>query len=632
MKLPQVVQSVFEKFPVHEVMRHVKQVTDFDRPQGSVGLEQAASYVAKEAINMGLTDVEILKLPVDGNSHWWTFKAPTAWSPVYASLSIDNLDEKLVAYPDIPCSLAVRSQNTPNTGVKAPIVEWTCNLHDSAMAEHIVVIPKGADLPIALTQIENSKAIGFVTDATYYFDELNSEWWIGRLELPSNTRMFGFCVSSEAMNKIRQAKRLKAIVKTKSSTYTPAVTARVKGSNDREVLLLAHLCHTGPAANDNASGVAALLGIGQVLQSIMLTKPYYSIRFLFAPEFVGSAAYLYECIVKHSYRLPLAAINLDMVGENQHLCGGPLILERVPEHVPSYLSALAEFCLNHVPRGSHSYSGAVEVDVWHWIVTPFAGGSDHSLFADRSVSRPAIQIGHWPDKFNHTSADTLDKVDPQEIRRAASVAGALTLFLANISELEAPITENIVAQWGASRISEAIAMALNPKPFDPNFIAGTTSSEISGLVAHVTEYAIECVASLSELFEKCGHDRRQILMNWLYDVGQIYERTIAHLPLPTKVIEDYKLQRDWKGPFNLRGMIRNLDHDDRLWIEQCLRQDKKMYTIMLAIALAIDGSTGRTDVLRKAAYSSQLCISKNFGNRFIDLMINAGWVSQKVFG
>jgi len=63
-----------------------------------------------------------------------------------------------------------------------------------------------------------------------------------------------------------------------------------------EVLVVAHLCHPQPSANDNASGAAAALEAARVLQTLIagghLPPPRRSIRFLWLPEFTGSQAYL----------------------------------------------------------------------------------------------------------------------------------------------------------------------------------------------------------------------------------------------------------------------------------------------------------------------------------------------------
>jgi hypothetical protein len=69
--------------------------------------------------------------------------------------------------------------------------------------------------------------------------------------------------------------------------------------------------------------------------------------------------------------------------------------------------------------------------------TPFSGGSDHYILADPSVGVPCPMIIQWPDKFYHTSLDTLDKVDPASLHRAGVLAATYAYFLANAAAAQA---------------------------------------------------------------------------------------------------------------------------------------------------------------------------------------------------
>jgi aminopeptidase YwaD len=63
-------------------------------------------------------------------------------------------------------------------------------------------------------------------------------------------------------------------------------------------------------------------------------------------------------------------------------------------------------------------------------VTPFSGGSDHYILSDPSVGVPTPMLIQWPDKFYHTSEDTLDKVDPAMLARIGVLATTYAYFLA----------------------------------------------------------------------------------------------------------------------------------------------------------------------------------------------------------
>ena len=123
-----------------------------------------------------------------------------------------------------------------------------------------------------------------------------------------------------------------------------AVLATIPGTGKGAVLGMAHLCHPQGFANDNASGAACLLEtaltLRRLIQSGQLPPPARTIFFLWVPEMTGTYAWLSV----HESLLPriVAAINLDMVGEDQAATGSVLLLERPPEAMASFAPDLLE--------------------------------------------------------------------------------------------------------------------------------------------------------------------------------------------------------------------------------------------------------------------------------------------------
>src|SRR5439155_1631772 len=79
---------------------------------------------------------------------------------------------------------------------------------------------------------------------------------------------------------------------------------------------------------------------------------------------------------------------------------------------------------------ARNLAGTSGYALFKWAVTPFSGGSDHYLFADPAVGIPCPMVIQWPAKFYHTNADTIDKVDPAMLRRAAIMASAYAYAVA----------------------------------------------------------------------------------------------------------------------------------------------------------------------------------------------------------
>ena len=338
MRLQHLVDECFDAFDAEVAMADVKALCEFDRYQASAGLQAAAEYVADRA---PLRDVEILQYPADGMQRWWTFRGPPSWTPHKASIQIG--ETQIVQYPEQPYALGAYSAACDRT---VRVVE------DGDVTDALVLTPTQSPAELA-----RRGAFGFVALA-------------GRVELPPGSPLVAFCVDEQQLAVLRNATAATVKVELGEPVDMPVVTGVLPGSGP-ELLLTAHLCHPRPSANDNASGVAALLAVAAMLRRTA-GKP---VRFVWGPEFVGTAAFMQNSN-------PVIGINVDMAGEEQALCGGPLVIERSPDERPSYVTALAERVAALMP-GTRSYSGAVPCDVWGWQV-----GTARRCVGSRAVPVP----------------------------------------------------------------------------------------------------------------------------------------------------------------------------------------------------------------------------------------------------
>jgi len=217
------------------------------------------------------------------------------------------------------------------------------------------------------------------------------------------------------------------------------VTAAIPGETDEEVLLVAHLCHPQPSANDNASGVATaletLITLHALIQQGTLARPRRGIRLLLPPEFTGTYAYL-ATQGANVHRI-IAALNVDMVGEDQDKTGSTFLLEHSPGAAPTFADDLALAIRDALSTGQTGYDGRGDFPGFRHGAIPFSGGSDHAVLADPMVGIPTVMIIQWPDRFYHTNADTPDKVSPASLGRAGILAGTYAYTLANAGQTEA---------------------------------------------------------------------------------------------------------------------------------------------------------------------------------------------------
>ncbi|GII85585.1 hypothetical protein Ssi03_35750 [Sphaerisporangium siamense] len=601
-------------FDTAAAMADVAAVCASDRYQASSGIVAAAGHVAARAEEAGLREVRLHHFPADGARRWWTFRAPASWTPVRAELSGPSSLVRsegplhasegfslpggwfpLARYPDEPFVLAAHSAATGPDGVELPVVRIGAGPLRGALAVHD---DPSVPLPLALELAQREGATGLVTD------QVSANGGVGRVELRGGAPLFAFSLPRGRAAVLVAAGRARVTVDVREDASMPLVTGLIPGEEADEVLLYAHLCHPMPSANDNATGVAALLAAARMLAG---TRPRRGVRFVWAPEFTGMAAYLHDV----ARVVPMAAVNVDMAGEDQRLCGGPLIVERAPDHLPGFVSALAEHAAALLPQAARSYTGAVACDTWAWRATPFVGASDHALLADRSIACPAVALGHWPDRFNHSSADTLDKVDPAELRRTTTLAAAIAATLATATPADRPELESIALRWAAARLLDRLP--------------GGPSTPGEDGVRHRTRVAVAAVEWVDVI---CGDQGGDGPRRW---VEGLAGHVAALLPDDTPAPAGGRVPvRRWDGPFNLRGLAEDADRDGEEWIGARLTADRaRGYALMVALAHGIDGARDREAVRRYAEAATELPVDEDFARRFLDILLEAGWAAER---
>ena len=684
MRLAGLVEAVHGAFDVPAAMADVAAICEHDRYQASAGIHAAAAYVADRAADAGLVDVEILHFLADGARRWWTFAAPMPWTPRRASLHLDGVP--ILHYPDQPYALAANSAPTPPRRLR--LVRWSAAHRPDPSAA--IVVLHDTHLPSVLAELVSRGAAGVVTDPlatpahprpviTGSVDSgcgeetaadssgdhaaeagATAARWrgqVGRIELPGGCPLFAFSVTGEQLDVLcRAAERgasahVDVDVDQDAGTF-PVVTGWLPGTAGAtgttvtagELLLSAHLCHPRPSANDNASGVAALLGIARAHGVLGGGR---ALRFVWGPEFVGMAAYLHDRVHAGRAPMPVAAVNVDMAGEDQRRCGGPLVIERAPDELPSPLSAIAERCAALVPARARSYSGAAPSDTWAWRATPYVGASDHAMPAGRPTGCPAISLGHWPDDANHTSADTIELVDPDELRRTATIAGATVAALRGLGHgsnhglddgldhslnyddaLAADVAAATVA-WAANHVLSALpgSRATAPRPVAGPALDPWAPEHAARLLDHRAIVAANTVRSL----RITGVPRNAV--EWI--TGLAAHARALHKPgqpgqppasdaRPEPDDADV-LSARWDGPMNLRHLAECAGQDDRRWLAAMSAHDRGgSYARLLALARGLDGHRDRMQVAWWAALTSELAIPLPIARRFLRLLCRTG--------
>ncbi len=434
----------------------VAAISRHHRIQASPGYRAAARYVLAELQKAGL-DAAIETYPANYETKFWNARSFQEWSATRATLHLIAPEKeacKLADYREEKIALIQRSISFQGEA-EVVLLENGLETADYANLDIAgkIVLTKGAVPRVRELAVERFGAIGILfdgmnpappvrqpmdlADARQY----TSFWWTG-----SERQCFGFVLTPRQGLWLRGLlKKQKVTVKAdiESRLYDgeiEAVTAVIPGAEKPEesVLLVSHLCHPQPSANDNASGVAANLEAARTLHKLIasgqLPPPKRSIRFLWMPEMTGSYAYL----ARHENEIPgmIAGLNLDMVGADQEQTGAVMVLERPPDAAASFtvdlLERLREELFDDVP----THGGLESYAHFRTATTGFTGGSDHYIFSDPTVGVPMPMIIQWPDKFYHSTDDTLEKVSPETLNRSGSLAAAYAHFIAAADEKE----------------------------------------------------------------------------------------------------------------------------------------------------------------------------------------------------
>jgi len=584
------------------MMSYISYISEYDRYQASTGISAVATYVADIARSYGIEDVSIQYFPADSERHWWSYRAPASWSPLIGKLRVSALDGELleVNHVEQPLALATYSAATPPGGITARLVNATTDLSSAKVSGAIAVL-KGdyAHLQEIIPRLVALGAIGFVSDATSCKDEMGKAEHTGRIELDQRTSIFGFSVTSRELTFISKCveedRKAFVNIEVDQSALMPVVMASLPADPDSgEIWLTAHLCHPRPGANDNASGVAALLGVAATYAEIRKKDCSWrrgkGIRFIWGPEFLGLAAVLHQRRLQTKNALPDAAINLDMVGEDQRACGGPFVVERSPDCIKSLINPISDAVVASI----FASTGA---DLGTWRSVPFTGFSDHALFADPNVGRPAVQLCHFPDRFNHSSGDSFDKVSPVEMVRSAASAVVLSRILALGNGIPRRFLESITTEWCAREGTYAQSIARTHATLD----SGSWARELL-------------------LYT----DRRKALMLSLTHNLQGAEVDSCSFASPTLGM----IKGRWCGPFNTREMVADMPSTEKQKIEESVRRDKRTLSLLFHFAIKADGTRSRDQIVRETSFEVGRPIEDGLGMQLLDAMLASGWIHE----
>jgi len=417
---PETLEALLTELSGEIAKEHTMLISRHDRIQASGGWHDAALYIREQLKKYGITDCYIEGWPSNGEIRYFTWATPVGWRASFGELWVVEPEKmRLASYEEIPTTLV---KHSCNSDVTAELVDVGSGLTDKDYegldVKGKIVLATGYSGNVRSEAVLKHGAVGLV----HY---MPNSWRRDYPDLVQYTALwpkwsnrdkvgFGFNISKAHADMLKawlkEGKKVVLKAKVKGEVYESKIemmSALIKGSEfpEQEIVICGHLDHYKPGANDNASGSAGMLELARCIQRLIdngvISQPKRTLRFLWVSEMYGTIAYLKNH--PEFSKNTLAAINLDMIGEDLVKCRTFFYVTRTPHSLPSFLNNVLEHYVELVDRLNITSVRGGKYR-WNYRIAPYSGGSDHYMFCDGSIRVPATMFGH-PDPFHHTIQD-----------------------------------------------------------------------------------------------------------------------------------------------------------------------------------------------------------------------------------
>ncbi len=479
---------------------NLRLLTQWHRPEGSLGLLHAQQFIAERARAYGLSGVRVVDQPWDGQTY----------EPIFAELwMISPRREKLASRDEVAVALADYSRTTHLSAELVDVGDGDKEAdYDGKDISGKIVLAAANPHSVMPFAVWKYAAVGLVCyNSTRVEPFLEAPDQVAWSSIPFKNKegkegTFAFILSPRQGLALKDVlnptpdraifgggrktapKRVMLKVDIEAKFHQPRqgyVEAFVRGKEitNQDIVLTAHAQEEKFSANDDGSGCVSILEIGRALARLIndgaLPPPRRSIRFWWTNE-IASEYQLFKDVPATRESL-LVNINQDMVGAKQslggrvqHITRPPLsragflgdIVESIATYVMQtnngYLSARLQGGKGNYPRGIFSRLGTREP--YHAEVVPYFDSTDHLVFNDGPIGIPGVTLTNWPDEIIHSSDDDLWNIDRTQLKRNAYIVAASAWYLANAGEAELPVLAATMYGRGRGRLGHAAAVAL----------------------------------------------------------------------------------------------------------------------------------------------------------------------------
>jgi len=441
----EIVKIVTDTISGIRATNYVQAISSHHRIQGSPGIHDAIMNIKKEIDGFPNVESEIFEYPADAKTTISTWEAVSGWEAKSGTLTLIEPEKKILAdYNAEPISLIAHSTSID---IESEVVYVGKGLspkdYEGKDVKGKIVLAEGRARMVHHVACVEHGAAGLLTFVPpSNIDEIASLRRYDAIWPSGNERTkvtFGFSLTQADGINLKKLLEDGKTVKVKAQVdakltdgKTEVLTALLPGVDEsKEFWLAAHICHPNPGANDNASGSGALLEVLRVLTYLLkedkIPKLSYSIRFIWMPEWSGTIYFIDR--EKDILKRCIGMLNMDMVGADPAKSGSVLTLFRTPFSLPSTLNNVVRYWLTtEASRKDTRVQGGTMTPL-PYKFERYGAGSDHFMLTDSTVGIPAVMLNQTPDRFYHTSTDTIDKIDPRQMAYASRIAALSALSM-----------------------------------------------------------------------------------------------------------------------------------------------------------------------------------------------------------
>jgi aminopeptidase-like protein len=641
---------------------YISEITRFHRIQASPGFHEAIYYVKQVLDQFPDITTQIDTYPADGRTKTWKWTAPLGWRVADGELRLVRPKEELLArFSETPVSIVAHSQSAD---IIAPLVY----VENGILAKDYrrldvkgkIVLSTGRAADVHREAVFNQGALG-----TIYFPPLER-----RSRYPQLVSYQGLWPKAEEKDKVGFAfsvsgqvgTRLRRMIETEPEVLVHAkvdaelyegeqrvLTAVIEGQEfpTQEIVLIAHICHPRPSANDNASGAALLMEIARTVTTLIasgkLPRPLRTIRFLWVPEFFGTISY-FRAHPQFAHRA-LSAINCDMVGENPQLCGGTLNLHRTPDSLPSYINDLLAHHLEAAAKEPRLIAPSGGTQPFHYQLKDFDWRSDQFMFVDPTFGIPCPMLNHWPDAFYHSNLDTIDKADSTHLQRVGYAVCMTLLTQAYAESDDAMFLATQVHAHAHTRITQTTQRYIHDAieiigETNKGALLARTLRKAMESIRHITRresMALQSVKILSphdsELFEFIDAmvedlaQERQEELRKLRQAEQLLSRSIGYTPLRRLVLLKKEREaktklprRKFQGPLYFTDLRRQASPEDAEWLRLGQKDQPGFVEVLIELTNFMDGHRTLYEILTALEAEFGKVANVNTVDRFVQIL------------